>query len=269
MTFDRLIENCQALEKTISILIKSNSAKQGEIDQLQNKIFDESQASLTEILEKESSMLKKLDSIKLKKNELDITLKQYNDVNEKLSDLVAIVQKSDRSDDEDIECKNDDMSLSVAESLEEYNQLKQECSKTRATVSQLSGSLNDDQKEVKAFIVEKQGIANDLLRNDANIRLLEQQNKFAEQQFDLIINQLPWEPLPDRYIEDLEKSPVQSIKDIAVTLKLQKNEIEELTESLNAKKTKKLKVLEELYCELNNFIQKRDEAVLITRVLDG
>lgn len=267
MTFDKLLENCQTLEKTISILIKSNANKQIELNRLQNSIFDESQASLNEIVKKESDLQQKLDSLKLKKNELDTEIKQYSDINEKLSDLVAIVQRTDSSEDND--CKNDEMSFAITDTLDEYTRLKQDCSKAVVKVSQMIDTLDRDRTEIKDFICDKQNLIVDLHRNDANIRLFEQQNKFAEQQFDLIINQLPWEPLTDHYIVDLRRSSMQQIRDIAETLQLQKNEIEDLTESLNIKKARKLRVLEELYSELNNFIQKRDEAVLITRALEG
>jgi hypothetical protein len=269
MALDKLLDNCETLEKTISVLIKSNAAKQMEVIRLQNCVFDESQASLNEILNKENDLHQKLDDLKFKKNNLDTEIKQYSDINEKLSNIVSIVQSADQSDEEDNECKNEEMNFTINDTLEEYGRIKQEFSKINNKMLQLVESLDTDKQKVRDFIFDKQILVADLNRNDASIRLFEQQNKFSEQQFDLFINQLPWEPLTTSYLDDLKKSHVQAIRDLADTLQLQKNEIEDLTESLNLKKAKKLKVLEELYSELNDFVKKREEAVLVTRVLDG
>lgn len=269
MDIDKLFDTCQTLETTIAILVRSNANKQAEAMRLQNNIFDESQASLNQILAKEKELQYKLDLLKSRKNDIETEIKQYSDINEKLSDLVAIVQKSNPSAKEDNECRNDEMCLTIIETLDEYEQIKQEYTKTSSKVTHLNESLDRDSNEVKNLISENQELVLDLHKNDTIIRLSDQQNKYAEQQFDVIINQLPWEPLTDQYIDELRKSSVLAIKQIADSLQLQKNEILDLTDSLNHKKAKKLGVLEELYSVLNTFLQKRDEAVLITRVMEA
>lgn len=269
MDLDKILDHCQTLEKTISILVRSNSNKEAEVANLQKRIIENSQASLSELLEQERQNQEQLDALKCRKSDLDTEIKQFAEINDKLSHLVSIVQKSDSTEDDDNNCKNDEIYYTITETLEDFEQMKLDHVKLSNKLDQMDSNVNQSAAEIKNLIDLNSNLIVDVQRNDCIIRLSEQQSTYVEQQFDLIINQLPWEPLTDQYIDELRNSNDQAIRDLAETLQLQKNEIEDLNESLGYKKKKKLEVLEQLHEELNTFVHKRDEAILVTRLIDG
>lgn len=247
-------------------MVKNNSKKQSELLHLQKCVIDKSQVFFNESLEQDRRNQQQLDALKQRKNELDTEIKQCSEINEKLSHLVAIVQQSDE-EEEDC-CSSDEVYFTISETLEDYERMKLDYATLVDKLNQMDMNVKQNESEIKSIIDHNQELMVDVQRNDNILRLLEQQNKYAEQQFDLILNKLPWEPLTGQYIKDLRKSNKQAIRDLADTLELQTNEIQELNESLSYKKKEKLEVLEQLLGELNLFVQKRDEAILITRFIE-
>jgi len=262
MDVHKILTDCDTLENTISILIKDNSTKESELTSLQRDIFERTKNYLESTLDREVELQKKLDETVSKRQSIEDEIKQYASVNEKLSELVSIAQKRSSQ-----QVNNDTVAILI-EAYEDYSQLKSGFIKTFKKARDTEEGLSLDCKEVDALIRKNTEILVDLHKNDNLIRLLEQQNKYAEQEFDLILNQLPWEPLTKDYLEELKLSANRAVKDLAGTLQVQASEIEELNESLNFKKKKKLEALEGLLSELTSFIQKRDQAVVMAKLTE-
>lgn len=260
MDVQKILTDCETLENTISVLIRDNSGKENELVQLQENVFQYTKNHLESLVEKERDLQCKLDEVITRRQNIENEIKQYTTINEKLSELVSIAQKRNSQD------IDDDALVAVVEANEEYLHVKSNYAKARDKLKDLQESATRDIRDVQILIRDNAEILVALQRNDNIIRLLEQQLKYSEQQFDLVLNELPWEPLTKQYIEELLKSPNQLIKDLAGTLQIQANELEDLNDSLNFKKKKKLEALEGLLAELSCFIQKRDEAVIVTRL---
>lgn len=268
MDFEKLINNCQTLEKTIAILIKSNSSKRAEIASLQNAIVERSRDSLAELLDSERKYQDQLDTLKWKKNEVETEVRQYTEINDKLSNIVMVAQKSSSDAQELNECQNEEINFENSEIYREYENIKLEYSKMISKINEMNYNLENDSNTIHGLIRKNQELVVNIKRNDTVTRISQQQGMYAEKQFDLILNQIPWEPLTEQYLGELKQSSKQAVRDISETLRMQKTEIEDLNESLRFKMRKKLQVLEALDKELNKFAQKRDEAALVSRFID-
>lgn len=268
MDFDKLLDDCATLENTISILVKNNATKQAELSRMQNCIFDNSQICLDESVNKEKEFQRDLDNLKHRKNKIETEIRQFTEINEKLSELVSITQRTDSPESEGDVCKYNELYYNIIETVNDYEQNKLDYIKYVNKIERLDESFGKEGKEIKNLIKENENLVAHIHGNDSIIRLSDQQYKYAEQQFDLILNQLPWEPLTEKYINGLKKSKEQSIRDLAGVLQIQASEIEDLSEAIDRKKKKKLEVLEELHSELNVFLRKRDEAVLMANLSD-
>ena len=264
MDFERLLDESEALDKTISILIEKNAVKDAQLHQLQNYVFENSQAALDETLVKERELQHTLETLRAEKSQIETEIKQFTEINEKLSECVAAAQKSETPEED--KCKVEDIYCGILDVINEYQTIGSEYSRINEQVLDLSENHERKTVEVKDLICSTQELIVDLQKNDGIIRLTEQQNRYAEQQFDTILGQLPWEPLALEYIETLRNHNVRAIRDLAETLKIQTSDIVDLNESIATKKEAKLKVLEELYSEIEDFNRRRDEAVLIANL---
>lgn len=256
MDLDSLLEDSSKLEKTITALIENNALKQSELCRLNTCLLDRSQYELNTISEKEKGLRTNLETLRVRKNDVEAELKQFTDINEKLSHWVSEAQKS-RKD------RNQELYVSIADTIRDYEQLTQDYRKVFSEIASLRDGHEEQIDEVRILVEQSNELVVSLRKNENMIKVLEQQNKFSEQQFDLIINQLPWEPLTNNYIEELRNADSEEIKAQAEFLQIQASEIHDLSESVNSKKQKKLEILEQLANQLNKFVQKREEATLI------
>lgn len=261
MQFDKILDDCVALENTISFLIKNNANKQTALNNLQSHILENSQSQLNQLVDREHELWSNLENLKATKEKIGYEIKQYSDINEKLSDLVAIAQRAS-NEKLDVNDKFNEANL-ITDSLLESEQLIGEYLNIKNEIVISSENLEKDELDVEDLVKNGKELAINLEKNDNLIRVLEQQNKYAEEQFDLILNQLPWQPLTESYIAELLQSNEEGIRDLAGVLQVQSGEINDLNESLCYKKQQKLEILEQLADQLNLFSRKRDEAILM------
>lgn len=262
MDFDKILDDCVTLENTITVLIKNNANQEAKLAGLQTLFLEEIQVDIHQLVEREHELNKNLDILKLTKEEYESDIKQFTEINGRLAELVVSAQKfkNEKVSNED---KLNDTYLDIAAIIQEYEQLKIDFVKLAEDISLLNEGLERDADAVKQLVKHGRELVINLHKNDNAIRVLDQQNKFAEQQFDLILNQLPWEPLNDSYLDSLCRTDDTNIRELASAIKIQTDEINELNDSLTAKKRRKLTILEQLASQLNEFVRKRSESLLM------
>lgn len=251
MDFDGLLDKCVALENTIFSVIKNNARKQTELSCLQSDILKNVQSESEALADYEHELKDQLENLKTKIEELETELKIYNDINEKLDEIVVTAKRTAK--------EKRDFSYSFKEESEEYEQIQKE---HIDMLNELAILKEADTQQFRQYLNDSRQLVIALYKNDQILKVLERQNKFAEQQFDFILNELPWEPLSHNYFEDLRNSKDESIRCIADVLRLQTAEINDLNESLNSKKGRKLEILEQLARQLDMFVRKRETALL-------
>lgn len=260
MDIVEILSECEKVEKTISLLIRENSVKETELNGLQENVFEFTKVGLEDTLHKECQLQAQLNDVVTKRQDIENEIKQFANINEKLTELVTTAQKRNNQD------INEETLVALVEAQEDYSHVKTSFDRAKSKLKELEDGLIQDTQEVQKLIHDNIEQLVSLGHNDNMIRLLEQQNRYSERQFDMILEEIPWEPITKQCLDELLSSPVQAIKDVATTLQVQTNEMEDLNESLRCKKRKKLATLEHLLQELGNFIKKRDEAFLVARL---
>lgn len=268
MDFDKLVDDCTNVENSITLLIKTNTSRSIELSEIRAKLIQTTQTDLDQLVERELELRTTLEDLRIKKSDLETNIKQFASVNEKLSDLVTTIQTIN-NDKTNSDNQQKDLILQISSTIQDFEAHRLDCSKLSQEFVSLCGSLDKDAIEVDKSVEIAGKLVASLHKNDRIIRVIDQQNKYAEQQFDLILNQLPWKPLTKQCIEDLRLSNNKSIRDIADSLEIQSNEIEELNESLNCKKRRKIELLEQLANQLNSFVARRGEAISMSNLNNG
>lgn len=261
MSLDKLIDDCAALENTVAILIKANAAKLQELNRIHSLILDTTQSNLDNSITTERSLLQQLDTLRAKRDNLEIEIKQFTNTNSILAELVNLARTTEA--DDDVLYRFGDTYVGIAECINEFEQIRIDSCRYSDKIDELGSSISEDTDELRELIENSQMLKVNLHKNDNILRVLGDQNKYLEQQFDLILNQLPWEPLTDTYVEDLRQYNHRNIRELADVLQIQSSEIVYLNDTLAAKKSVKLKVLEELAKELEDFAKRREEAALV------
>lgn len=263
MDFEKLLNDCETIENNVSFLIDDNARKKVDLSKFQADILQSSDGNLNQLVDYEHRLLIDLESLKSRKNELDTKLKQLTDINDKLSSIVSTAQKANN---EKKDHKNNHVSvyMSIAATINKYEHTKVDYLKVFEEIGLLKINLEEDLETVKDVLKLNKELNICLQRNDNILRLIEQQNKHVEQQFDLILNQLPWEPLSDRYFQELRNSNEEIVRNMADVLMIQTNDLKDLSESIEIKKNRKLQILEELKIQLDNFAKKREEAIMMS-----
>lgn len=251
MDFDELLDKCVALENTIFSVIKNNARKQSELSRLQTDILKNVQIESESLADHEHYLRNQLETLKINKEDLDAEVKLYIDTNEKLDEIVATAQRTAN--------EKRDFCYGLKEESEEYEQIKLEYLKMLNEITILK---EEDTQKFRQYLNDCRNLVINLYKNDQIIRVLERQNKYAEQQFDFIHNELPWEPLSNNYLAELRNFDDDSIRNIADVLKMQTIEINDLNESLKSKKERKLEILEQLARQLELFVRKRETSLL-------
>lgn len=261
--FDRLIDDCASIENTISSLIKDNARKECELSCLQAQIIGDTQTELDRLVDYEHLLRTNLEAEREKKFRFDSDIKRCSDVNEKLSKLVSNVQKSNNERSE-IDREYEVVNQRIFNSIQEYEQIKNDYKRLTHDIELLNNRDDRDNQVVKALLSESKNLVVSLQKKDNILRVLEHQNIFAGQQFDHILDQIPWEPLSHQQIEELRKSNHEQIRNLAEDLQLQAHDIAELRESLSSRKKLKLDILEKLATQLDQFVKKREEAIVMS-----
>lgn len=256
MNVNKILEDCAALESVIFSLINRNSYKYSQLNQLQDNIVENSKLNLDQLVEYESKLREELDGLKLQKLYLDNDNNYLAHVNEKLNELVTITNNTEGNHEFD-----DANYVNILDTIQEYEQIKSELSDLTKDISHLLDGADTELAEVENLVKTNNILAVNLYKNESSIRVLNQQNKLAEGQFDIILNQIPWEPITEDRLAELRGSKDARIRDIADCVEIQTLDIKDLNDSLVDKKMKKLEMLSRMACELDNLVRKRDEAL--------
>lgn len=262
MEFDKLVDDCMAFENTISALINSVGNKKLSVRNLEKTLLEYTQSESQRYIEREQEFWKTIEDLKVTKENFDVEIKLYNETNEQLRELVALSQR--HVDESKISEVSKSEHFQAANVLQEFEQLKVEYIKIQSDTSMVEDISAQDTLGVEEVVEHSGSLVINLHKNANILRVLEQQLKYAEQQFDIIINQLPWVSLPYTYFQQLRTSFDSRVRELSDVLQLQTNEINDLNESLSTKKERKLALLEELAKELNGFATKRQDAILMT-----
>lgn len=265
MDFDELLDNCQNLEKTIQMLIKSNAYKQSNVNRLQAEMLKSYKSQQKELAELEQKFQIELYKIKAKSEKLELEIKQVNIVNEELREVVNRAQQATHTKPDGSKKSNETYQF-MAEVIENLEKIRADYNGVLDFIRSKEAYLPEDSLKAKETLDDSKSLVIELHKNEHLIRLLEKQGKFAEQQFDLILSQIPWEPLTTSYIKQLRESSNEDVRNMADNLALQVSEIEDLEESQVAKKNKKLEILKDLTDQLDLFVRKRSEAILSSSV---
>lgn len=261
MNLGKISEDCAALESIIFALISENTCKHTQLNRLQDNVIESSRKNVDQLVDYESKLKDELDNLRLQKLSLDNDNRHLTSLNEKLNELVTIANSTSCLDD----AVNNGIYLNIYETIQEYEKIRDKTYNIHRDLTDLLRSMNIEINGVDNLVSSNKALAVSLHKNQNSLRILAQQNKFSERQFDLILSQLPWEPMTDERIAELHQSDRADIRDLAVCLQLQTSEIKELNESLTQKKFRKLEILNRLASELKNFSAKRDEVTLLSR----
>lgn len=263
MGIDKLIDDCATLENTVTVLIKANGSKLQEVGRLNTLILETAKNDLDALIVTEQKFLEELEKLRSKRDHYELEVKQFTHTNGVLAELVSLARKTETEHDEDILTRFAETYIGVAECINEFEQIMIDNQKYSDKIEELSGDISRDSDEVQRLVAETQVLNIGLHRNDNILRVMDRQNKFSEQQFDLILHQIPWEPLTDSYIQRLRESDNKALKELAEVLHIQANEIAYLNDTLVTRKSTKLKVLEEFAKKLEEFARRREEASLV------
>lgn len=261
MDFEELLISGDRLENNIKTLVEENAIKKAEIDELQSAILRNSEREFQRLSKTESQLLVELQELTVKKRQTDIKLKQFTDVNTKLNLILEESSKDKQANKS--QTQNDEIYKFVLDVMNEFETIKSEFSEASRGVVSLDKTLSSDIKTGKDLVVENRNIVNACDKNEALLNIILEQNRFSEQQFDLILEQIPWTPLTDNYINELRQSEDKNILDVAEVLNILTRDLNDLIAHMESKKTRKLEILEKLQEQLNDFIKKREEAILM------
>lgn len=259
MELDKLIDDCSAIEHTVSVLTKSNAKKQVELEALQESVLESTKQRLDQLVDREEEIRKDLECLRSKRQDVEVEVKSLSSINEKLTKLVASLQENTGDDSMQV----DQSQLNMASSIQDYEQLKADFKHISENYKTLIGESDINDSEVKELRQKQVSLACSIFLNYNYLRILTNVNGYAEEQFDLILSELPWEPLSSSYIEDLRRSNNERIRNLAETLVIQTSEISDLVDSLDQRKSRKLKVLDELCKELDDLLRNREQAMLM------
>lgn len=262
MDFDDVLDNCQQIESTIQVLVKANASKQSDISKLETEMllaYNHQQKQLTDL---EHKFQAKLAGVQTKSEKLELEIKLVNSVNEELSEVVKTAQKASRARTEASKKNNQSYNF-MGGVIENLDDIRANFKRISDEIQSLDELSNNDSQRARELLEENKSSAIEFHKNANLIRLMEKQGTFAEQQFDMILNQIPWEPLTAGYIKELRGSSNENVRIMADNLALQVSEIQDLEESLVTKKEKKLEILKNLTEQLDVFVRKRSEAILI------
>lgn len=260
--FDELFERCQHLENTIQMLLRSNALKKANINKLRAEIIQSYGDQQKNLAEMEQKYQADLAAVKVKSEKLELELRQVNIINDELSEVVNRAQQASHAGP-DASKKTSEAYYFMSTVIERLDHIRNLYNSVFDGIRDLEATSPKDSYESKEVLEESRNLTIEVEKNRDLIRLLEKQGKFAEQQFDLILNQIPWEPLTTSYIKELRGSTNEDVRNMADVLALQVSEIQDLEESLISKKGKKLELLKNLTDQLDSFVRRRSEAILI------
>lgn len=267
MDLDKLIDDCSAIEHTVSVLTKSNARKQVELEGLQESVLRTIKQKLDQISDREEEIRADLDSLRSQRQDVETEVKGLSLVNERLTNLVSLLQ-----DSTNIAEQVDDSHLNMAASIQDFEHLKSNFIQIQENFKLLNNPEETSKLSIEKLKERQVALACAIFSNYNHLRVLTNVNGYAEEQFDLILSELPWEPLSSSYIETLRNSKSERISNVAEALLIQTSEINDLVVSLSEKKNRKLRVLEELFKELDSLLKSREQAMLMmssTRTEEG
>lgn len=265
MELESLIDHCNAIENTVTVLIKANSGKQSDLEHVHDAILQQAKDMLDRFVEREEAIRVDLDKLKLERQDIETEVKALTDVNERLTQLVSLLQESSEVT---ITGNSNNAYASISSTILDFEHLRGEMSNIRENYSLLQDDndcLKHDISEIKS---RHKSLANSIELNYNTLRITEGLNQLAEKQFDLILSEVPWEPISVKCISDLRDSNNEAIKNYAESLIIQTQEINNLVETIGEKKNRKLRLLEELYEELDTLLKNREQSVLMSKFRD-
>lgn len=253
MNLGKILEDCAALESLTLSLIANNSLKCSQLSEYQDNLIEKSNQKLEQIVDYECKLQEEYEDQLTQLKDLENEIKHFSSINEKLNELLAIINGNRGGD-----TINHSTYSNILNTIQDYEQIRSESCSMISGLTEIMESYKSEMEEAQSFVQREKSLAVGVRKNMESIKILDKQNKFAESQFDLILNQLPWEPISESKILELRESSDPRIRDIVDCIDIQTAEINDLHESIRFKKERKLEVLTRLAYELNNFIRKRD-----------
>lgn len=256
MDIANLLEECAILEKMIIEKVRHGASSSLELFGFETQLYSEGGDQLRLLLDQDD-IREEFEDLRLRKQKLEAEIRSVAHVNETLSHLVAVVDEADNK------CLNESYEL-VHQIITSYDHLKSDKIRLYTQLETIDQVLEEDADNLDSIVGECRRLAVDLQSNDRVILLLDTQNKLAEQQLDVALDKVPWEPLSDENIEELRNSKNERIADLGEAIHVQTCEINDLETSLLRKKEEKLQVLEQLARQLDLFVRRRDEAITVS-----
>lgn len=257
---NKVIEDCTTLETVILALANNVATRHKDLLRVQEDSINLGTNHLNTLLKREKELENQLENLKLEKNQLDEENKNVTCVNEEINEILTILNKP-----QDDHRYNVDMYVKMWDQIQEYEYLKNNLDQLHREVKELIVDLTKVISDVKSDVAQNVDLAVQLHKKKSLIRILSQQNKSAEEQFDLILNQLPWEPLTDEKLTQLTQLNHPELRAVADTVQLQTTEIKSLNKSIVEKKERKLEILSCFAIQLDNFLKERHEVTSLHR----
>lgn len=260
MDLGKLLDDCSTLENIITTFINSNANKQAKLDAYKAHVFSISKSCIDKVACMETQLEAELEALNLKIADTYAVIDQYENSNGTLNQFVtkASASANDALDSADVE---------VYHSIHDSAQAFEAANTSYAEVENMLSKIDAEKqgKELDALVDKAQKLRRDVERNSDTLQLIEQQNKYAEQEFDLILNQLPWQPMSQDRLDKICQSSDQSVRNHGDYIQIQSDQIRKLNESLVNQKEHKLKALEQLASQTDAFIRQREEALMVNR----
>lgn len=249
---NKVIEDCNTLESVILALANNVSTRHRDLFKLQDHSIDSGKRHLNTLLKREKELEDQLQALKLDKNKLDNKNNSITSLNDQISTILTIINSP--SDDRD---HNQEFYVKISEHIQELDHLKNNLIQICQEVETLKEGLLQVISDVHSEVAQNIYLSIQLHKKKNIIRILTQQNKSAEEQFDVILNQLPWEALTDEQIAQLRHVNPPQLKAVVDAVQLQTIEIRSLNKSIIDKKERKLEILSNFVVQLDNFMNER------------
>lgn len=249
---NKVIEDCNTLETVITALANNVSTRHKDLFNLHKVSVNSGKQHLDSLLKREKELEAQLKSLKLEKNKLEENNRSITSLNEEINKILIIVNSPPDDDHPNL-----DFYVKTWEHIQEFEILKNNLDQLSREVHILQDELLQVISDVRFGVAENVELSVQLHKKKSLIKILSQQNKSAEEQFDLILNQLPWEPLTDDKMIQLRHLNHPQLKAVADAVQLQTTEIRALNKSIVDKKERKLEILSNFAIQLDYFLKER------------
>lgn len=258
MNIKKIFDNCSRLENTLLYVVKHNGSKKLEVNKLREKLIFSCDANKfgIDIETRTSEDLKKLTA---KKDELEDEIKQYDEVNKRISSLL----EENKTNGAEQEEKIDQVYVEIMSDINEYEKTVEEFDSFKKANLDLREACEKHKTDIQSVGNLIQSMNFRLSTDEKMTILADKQRQISEKQFDVVLDNIPWEPLEEEHMEVLRNADSERLRNLALVVQMQTDESKQLRESLDVKIKRKLNILEQLVSHLSDFARARDEAKTI------